>query len=147
MRTMAVCIDTYCSLSDKPSQHLIDDYWASHLATNTVGNYKWKPAISYQEALAAGRQDERDLAESTHSNGTEHEDGHHMGRRVVRRHGHGGADTEAEFFTFDVQSELPVAVKKAPMNVTSFVEPVAWQKAYNGMKDFETNEKGHATYT
>ena len=148
LRTMAVCIDTYCSLSDRPSAERIDDYWAFHLATTTVGSYKWKPAVSYQEALGAGRRDERSVAELARSNVTEDEHGQHRGRRkVFSRHGHGGSETEVEFFTFDVQSELPVAVKKAPMNVTSFVDPVAWQKAYNGMKDFETNEKGHATYT
>lgn len=142
LRTMAVCIGTYCGLSDHPSAGLIEDYWASHLATSTLGNYKWKPSVSYIEALAAGREDERVAAE----NSTEH---NHHGKRGVlwQRHSHGvSAADEATFFTFNVSSPLPLAKKKAPMNVTSFVDPVSWQKAYNGMRDFETNEKGHSTY-
>ena len=144
LRTMAVCIDTYCPLSDHPSKDLIDDYWASHLATGTVGNYKWKPTISYEEALAAGRDDERSLSDGAAENSTEHH--HHGMREVVRRqHSHGSAETSEEFFTFDVKSPLPFAKKGSPLNVTSFVEPGAWQKSYNGQRDFETNEKGHTT--
>src|SRR5690606_37382320 len=31
LKTMALCIDTYCPLSDDPSKDVIEDYWASHL--------------------------------------------------------------------------------------------------------------------
>ncbi|OAG06034.1 uncharacterized protein CC84DRAFT_1217309 [Paraphaeosphaeria sporulosa] len=143
LRTMAVCIDTYCSVSDHPSTGLIEEYWASHLATTTVGSYKWKPAVSYADALTAGREDERVAA----ANETVPEHHEKIGD-LRRRHSHGAsAPQEETFFTFNVSSPLPLAKKKAPMNVTSFVDPVSWQKAYNGMRDFETNEKGHSTYS
>ncbi|KAJ4287763.1 hypothetical protein N0V90_012467 [Kalmusia sp. IMI 367209] len=135
MRTMAVCIDTYCIRSDGPSTELFGDYWASHLATTTVGNYKWKPVVSYGEALAAGREDERTVDTSVGAISTEHE--HHRTAKLPQ---------QSDFFTFDVTSKLPFAVKGAPLNVTSFINPVAWQKAYNGMRDFETNESGDTTY-
>lgn len=148
LRTMAVCIDTYCSLSDDPPQSLIDDYWASHLATTTVGNSRWKPEVSYMEALEAGREDERAIERSLSQNGTKRRS--HQGRTLklaVRQHSHDGPKATSNLKTYDVSSVLPTAVKGKPLNVTSFISPEVWQKVYNGFRDFEANESRHSTYS
>lgn len=141
LRTMALCIDNYCTLSDNPPLSLIEDYWASHLGTGTLGNYKYTPTASYQRALAAARADEArtftnsTTAEEDHSaHGTNH-------RRLKVRH----------FMEHDhgphVHSSLPVIKAKAPLNTTSFITPSDWQMQYTGLHDFETNENGHTTNT
>ncbi|TLS26405.1 hypothetical protein PpBr36_04753 [Pyricularia pennisetigena] len=35
MRTMTLRIDNYCPISDRPTMHMLEDYWASHLAKKT----------------------------------------------------------------------------------------------------------------
>ena len=52
---MALCIDTYCLLTEKPSTELLDDYWTTHPETGTLGAPLYKPVLSYSDALAAGR--------------------------------------------------------------------------------------------
>jgi hypothetical protein len=37
LKTMALCIDVYCTLSDDPATTLIEDYWTAHLGTGTLG--------------------------------------------------------------------------------------------------------------
>ncbi|KAK5659571.1 hypothetical protein OQA88_773 [Cercophora sp. LCS_1] len=143
LRTMAICIDTYCPLSNNPSIDLIEDYWASHLGTGTLGNYKYVPAISYHDALAAGRADEQKLASGSnttedHSQQEDHSS-HGSKRLRVRQF-----MTEAGPI---VNSSLPIIKARAPLNVTSFIAPADWQKQYFGMYDFETNENGHTAYT
>ena len=54
LRTVAVCIDNYCPGSDAPDMAVVDDFWASHLGTGTVGDYTWVPVVGYRDALAAG---------------------------------------------------------------------------------------------
>jgi hypothetical protein len=128
---MALCIDTYCPISDNPPLSLIEDYWASHLGTGTLGDYKWVPATSYQDALAAAREDERN----------------HPGNFTGDDHSeHGGDNGFMSATGPNVSSPLPIIKASTPLNVTSFIAPKDWQKQYNGMLDFETNEKGHSTY-
>ncbi|KAK4121973.1 hypothetical protein N657DRAFT_647490 [Parathielavia appendiculata] len=143
LRTMAICIDTYCPLSDNPSLDLIQDYWASHLGTGTIGNYQWVPAVSYPDALAAAREDENWLltapSNSTTGEGDHGHDGH--GAKKLKNR---------EFMTEsgpNVTSPLPIIKAGQPLNATSFIAPKDWQKQYNGMLDFEINENGHSTYT
>lgn len=146
LKTMALCIDTYCPLSDHPPMDLIEDYWASHLGTGTLGDYQFVPVISYQDALSSARDDEsRASGADSSGNGTSHEHAHRMLR--ARQHSHGGGGTEElEIETFDVSSPLPMAAGASePLNETSFVNPVEWQLQYNYLSDFETNEKGHST--
>ncbi|KAK4102408.1 hypothetical protein N658DRAFT_566000 [Parathielavia hyrcaniae] len=142
LRTMAICIDTYCPLSDNPPLDLIQDYWASHLGTGTVGNYKWVPALSYPDALAAARDDEKELPAASNSTADEGDHGSHM---------HGAKRLKNRAFMTesgpDVTSPLPIIKAGQPLNVTSFIAPKDWQKQYNGMLDFELNENGHSTYT
>jgi len=136
LRTMALCIDTYCPANGAPPMSKIDDYWASHLAVTTVGNYQWKPSFTFNEALEAARIDEEvSLEKTNHST---------ISRR---QHSHtpsdGGQSSPQPTYT----SSLPVIKAKAPLNVTSFVSEKDWRKQYNGLTSFEINENGHSTYT
>lgn len=141
LRTVALCIDNYCPLSDNPPLSLIEDYWASHLGTGTLDNYKYTPTVSYQDALAAARADEaRTPTNSTTTEEDHSAHGTNHRRRKARHfmeHDHGP----------HVHSSLPVIKAKAPLNTTSFITPSDWQMQYNGLYDFETNENGHTTNT
>lgn len=148
LKTMALCIDTYCPLSDNPPMSLVEDYWASHLGTGTLGDYKYVPAMFYEEALNAAREDESRVSgtNSTAGNGTSHE---HVDMRILKKRqhsSHGEEQEEIDIKTFNVSSSLPTAAGMTePLNETSFVGPVDWQMQYNYLSDFETNEKGHST--
>ncbi|KAG5662823.1 hypothetical protein KAF25_005241 [Fusarium avenaceum] len=143
LKTMALCIDTYCPLTEKPSMSLIKDYWASHLGTGTLGNYQYTPAMSYEDALKAAREDESKASRNLSSKSGSH----HMKRTTLSRR-HGGHDTSTNegLVTFNVSSSLPFAAGGTnPLNETSFISPKNWQLQYNYMYDFETNEAGHST--
>ncbi|GKT73908.1 ferric-chelate reductase [Colletotrichum tofieldiae] len=146
LRTMALCLDTYCPLSDDAPRSLLEDYWAAHLATGTVGDYQWKPTISFAEALVAARADE---ARASNGNGTNTTDTNTHGghRKIKARHDHGGGSDDSATGTLGTHSALPTIKAKKPLNVTSFIAETDWQKQYNGMTSFEINEVGHATYT
>ncbi|KAK4113007.1 hypothetical protein N656DRAFT_637864 [Canariomyces notabilis] len=145
LRTMAICIDTYCPISDSPPLDLIEDYWVSHLGTGTLGDYQYVPAMSYVDALAAARADEMRLPANSSAggdNGSGH-GGHSHGMRAAHL-------KSRQFMTEagpQVSSALPTIKAGAPLNVTSFIAPKDWQKQYNGMLDFEVNENGHSTYS
>ncbi|EAQ91937.1 hypothetical protein CHGG_00172 [Chaetomium globosum CBS 148.51] len=147
LRTMALCLDTYCPISDNPSLDLLEDYWASHLGTGTLGDYQWVPAVSYQDALAAARADERKALANNATTGTDNQSGHggeHTGHGMRRKL------RARQFFTEsgpEVTSPLPIIKAKAPLHMTSFIAPADWQLQYSGMFDFETNEHGHSTYS
>lgn len=129
LKTMALCIDVYCTLSDSPSSAKINDYWISHLGTGTVGDYQYIPAMSYGDALQAAREDERTAAASnmTHSIPPKIPDG---------------------LKPYHVSSPLGVTIGgSSALNRTRLVDPVQWQLNYNYVSDFETNEKGHTTMT
>ncbi|KAK2741156.1 ferric-chelate reductase [Colletotrichum kahawae] len=127
--TMALCIDTYCPLSENPTMAKLEDYWASHLGTGTLGNYKYTPAMSYQEALAAAREEESRAAQSTNSSSSGSDGGEHTNHRRAPH-------------------PLPKAAGGSkPLNTTSFIGPTEWQLQWNYMHDFETNEAGHSTVT
>ena len=152
LRTMAICLDTYCPLSDKPSVSLLENYWSEHLGTGTLGDLQYVPAMSYVEALAAAREDEKNGVNSTAAN---HGDDHSHHKRVLLRTRHND-DDHAEHISVsgfmtpagpNVTSTLPTIKSGAPLNTTSFITPADWQKSYNGMLDFEANENGHSTYT
>ena len=142
LKTMAVCLDTYCPISNKPDLALLEDYWASHLGTGTLGNYKYVPASSYTDALTAARLDEERVRSNTTTtgdhgsepNGTDHS-GHVKKRQFMTEAGP------------HVTSVLPIIKAGQPLNVTSFIAPKDWQKQYNGMLDFELNENGHSIYS
>jgi len=147
LKTMALCINTYCPLSGDPSTSLIEDYWASHLGTGTLGNYEYIPTMSYRDALTAAREDESRAAYnvgSSTSNGTSH--GHtDITKFKAREHSH-LTEKRDGMSAFNVSSPLPKAAGgSAPLNTTSFVGPKDWQMQYNYMSDFETNEAGHST--
>lgn len=147
LKTMALCIDTYCPLSGDPSRGTIDDYWVSHLGTGTVGDYQFEPVMSYQDALSAARKDEKSASGSSNStagNETSHDHAHKM----LKTRQHSGAGSEEGLVTFDVSSPLPITIGGSePLNETSFVDPAEWQLQYNYLSDFETNEAGHSTMT
>jgi hypothetical protein len=144
LKTMALCIDTYCPGSGAPELALVEDYWRGHLATGTVGTMEWKPVMSYQNALAGAKKDEKE-ASGKMSNETSSHDNH--SRKIKpRQHGGHGGQTE-ETTESEPDTSLPIAVSGEPLNVTSFVLQANWQKQYNGMTSFETNEIGHVTYT
>lgn len=146
LRTMAICIDTYCPVSGDPPLSLIEDYWASHLGTGTVGDYRWVPATSYRDALAAAREDERRLAAAHPADGHDHSHDDAHGHHHHRRHHNGDAHFTPETGGGPgATSPLPVIRAGEPLNVTSFIAREDWQKQYNGLLDFETNETGHST--
>ncbi|KAJ0317706.1 hypothetical protein Brms1b_004709 [Colletotrichum noveboracense] len=152
--TMALCIDTYCPLSENPPIAKLEDYWASHLGTGTLGDYKYTPAMSYQEALAAAREEESKAAQNSNSSSSDSNSGGHTNHRrapIVRlmaRHGDMAMDLADGLTVFNVSSSLPKAAGGSkPLNTTSFVGPTEWQLQWNYMHDFETNEAGHSTVT
>ncbi|KAG6353314.1 hypothetical protein INS49_007486 [Diaporthe citri] len=122
LRTMALCLDTYCPLTDNPTVSLLEDFWSSHLATGTVGDYQWQPSVSYVNAVAAARKDEA-------------------------RAGNGNGNTICDTKEAHAANALPTIKPKQHLNVTSFIAEADWQKQYNGMMSLEINETGHSTYT
>ncbi|KAJ4257592.1 hypothetical protein NW762_008717 [Fusarium torreyae] len=146
LKTMALCIDTYCPLTENPPMSVIEDYWASHLGTGTLGDYQYIPVMSYQNALVAARDDESNASNNTSSK----TESHHTERTTTllkRNDGHDGSSNDG-LVTFNVSSSLPmVAGGTDPLNETSFVGPEDWQLQYNYMYDFEMNETGHSTMT
>lgn len=129
LKTMALCIDTYCSLSDKPALSLIEDYWASHLGTGTLGNYQYVPVLSYHDALIAAREDEREARDNNATESTP-------------------ASVPKGLVPYKVSSPLALTTGgSGALNRTRLVSPVYWQLQYNYLSDFETNEKGHSTMT
>jgi hypothetical protein len=128
LKTMALCIDVYCSLSDKPSKSLLEDYWVSHLGTGTLGDYQYVPIMSYQDALVAARGDE-DNTRASPANTT-------------------SAKVPAGLKPYKVSSSLALTTGgSSALNSTRLVAPVQWQLQWNYMSDFEINEKGHSTMT
>ncbi|KAK8150338.1 hypothetical protein G3M48_002619 [Beauveria asiatica] len=144
-QTLALCIDTYCPGSDAPRLGVIEEYWASHLATGMIGNFSWVPAMTYQEALQRARHDEHNSTLA--GNTTTSTSGHAGHRKRVILARHGSHAEEEEIDTTPVNTTLPVLKPGAPLNVTSFVRPSDWLKNYNGHKSFELNEIGHSKYT
>ncbi|KAF2110270.1 hypothetical protein BDV96DRAFT_603872 [Lophiotrema nucula] len=119
---MAVCIDTYCSLSGDPSIALIEDHRAWHLGVSTIGDYRYKPTVSYEEALALGRENERNSVSPSQVNRTEHE--HHSKRTAYVKCQHSHKETEKP--TFDcpaVSSTVPMVAKGDSLNGTSLIDP------------------------
>ncbi|KAK6362242.1 hypothetical protein TWF730_005939 [Orbilia blumenaviensis] len=136
LRTMALCINTYCPTSDAPALSKIEDYWYSHLGTGSIGNYQYVPVISYTEALIAAREDERKGVQFPNNTSTsidEHGNHNMLRARIIRRNGD--------------MNTLPTIKSKQPLNVTSVISASDWKLEYNGLLNFETNEKGHSTYT
>lgn len=148
LKTMALCIDIYCSMSDKPKISLIEDYWASHLGTGTLGDYSHVPAMSYHKALALARNDEaRAAGNKTSSSNNQSSGDEGKPILIARQHSHDEPE-DIEMKHFNVSSPLPAAAGGSSiLNATSFVTPKDWQLQYNYMSDFETNEKGHSTTT
>ncbi|KAK0121720.1 hypothetical protein ONS95_010006 [Cadophora gregata] len=148
MKTMALCIDTYCRLAGNPSFSLLESYWAGHLATGTLGTSKYVPTMSYQEALAAARVDEARAANGMNVTIGNTTSGHHSHMKLKIRHDSHGSSSSSGMKVFDVSSPLPMTVGgKVMLNVTSFIDPETWQMGYNYMYDFEVNEAGHSTVT
>lgn len=58
LRTMALCIDEYCS---KKGVEIwtIEEYWEGHLATGSIGDWsaEMRPIMTYQEALRLAHAD------------------------------------------------------------------------------------------
>lgn len=108
---------------------LIEDYWASHLGTGTLGDYQYVPIVSYADALAAAREDEKN-AQSRNSTSSS------------------AAKVPAGLEPYKVSSPLAMTTGgSGALNTTRFVAPVQWQLQWNYMSDFEINEKGHSTMT
>jgi hypothetical protein len=127
LKTMALCIDVYCTLSDDPATTLIEDYRTAHLGTGTLGDYQYVPAMSYEDALAAARQDEREArARNTTSSTT--------------------TSVPEGLVLHKVSSPLGFTTGgSGALNATRLVSPMQWQLQYNYLSDFEINEKGHST--
>lgn len=129
LKTMALCIDVYCSLSDKPSTSLIEDYWTSHLGTGTLGDYQYVPVMSYKDALAAARQDEDEARARNSTIPT-------------------SSKIPQGLKPYKVSSPLSITTGgSSALNATRLVGPVQWQLQWNYMSDFEINENGHSTMT
>jgi hypothetical protein len=129
LKTMALCIDVYCTLSDKPSMSLIEDYWASHLGTGTLGDYLYVPIMSYKDALTAAREDEEEAMANNSTSST-------------------STKVPAGLVPYKVSSPLAITTGGSKvLNATHLVGPVQWQLQWNYMSDFEINERGHSTMT
>jgi hypothetical protein len=127
---MALCIDVYCTLSDKPPMDLIEDYWASHLGTGTLGDYQYRPLMSYPDALRAARKDEEEAKAS--GNVTKSTP----------------ATVPPGLRPYQVTSPLGFTIGgSASLNQTRLVDSLQWQLQWNYLFDFETNEKGHSMMT
>ncbi|KAJ3493358.1 hypothetical protein NLG97_g4780 [Lecanicillium saksenae] len=144
MQTLALCIDTYCPGSDAPRPGVIEEYWGSHVATGSIGDFSWVPAMTYQQALQRARNDEHNSTLAKNSTASADNHAGHTRRAIFARHGHGGLD---DHDTTPVDTTLPIVKSGAPLNVTSFVRVSDWQRKYNGLKSFELNEIGHVKYT
>ncbi|KAI9150231.1 Ferric/cupric reductase transmembrane component B [Paramyrothecium foliicola] len=157
LRTMALCISTYCPDSDKPAVSEIENYWEGHLATGSVGDWSLRPNITYTEALIAARADhdtdrngtDSDSSHDGHSmDGDMSHDGHASNETTtkarVRRH---GAHEHEDDGVVEYHGSLPIAVAGRELNVTSWVADDDWQLQYNGATNFEYNEIGHSKYT
>lgn len=130
LKTMALCIDIYCTLSDDPPLLLIEDYWASHLGTGTLGDHKYMPVMSYHDALSAARYDEKDA----------------IARNITSPSV--SASIPGGLVPYKVSSPLAITTGGSGiLNKTQLVSPVQWQLQYNYLSDFEANEKGHSTMT
>lgn len=143
MRTLALCINMYCSEYDHPSMGKIENYWESHLASGTVAKFEWKPAVTYGEALSLAKTDEKN---GVGRNKTMSSGGEHMPRLVLRHGGSPGSEDE-EVGMEPTNSSLPTIKSSTPLNATSLVVKKDFLKNYNGLKGFETNETGHTRYT
>lgn len=144
MQTLALCIDTYCPGSDAPHMGLIEEFWASHLAAGSIGDFSWVPAMTYQEALQRARADEQSSILASNSTNVQVSQ-HNQAIKALfgRHHGSGG---EEDHDTTPVNTTLPVIKSGAPLNETSFIRRSDWLKNYNGNKSFELNEIGHSKY-
>ncbi|UPX19240.1 uncharacterized protein EKO05_0009509 [Ascochyta rabiei] len=130
LKTMALCIDIYCTLSDNPPLVLIEDYWASHLGTGTLGDYQYVPVISYHDALSAARYDESDAIAGNFTTASV------------------STSIPEGLVPYKVSSPLAITTGgSGVLNKTQLVSPVQWQLQYNYLMDFEANEKGHSTMT
>lgn len=129
LKTMALCINVYCTLSDNPPTDLLEDYWVSHLGTGTLGDNQYVPVMSYQDALAAARKDENDAR---------------AGNATTPM----SAPVPEGLVPYKVSSPLAITTGGSGiLNTTRLVSPVQWQLQYNYLSDFEVNEKGHSTMT
>ncbi|PVH86441.1 hypothetical protein DL98DRAFT_481154 [Cadophora sp. DSE1049] len=149
MKTVALCIDTYCPLAGNPSLSLLESYWAGHLATGTLGTSKYIPAMSYQDALAAARADEAHAVSGMNMTSGNTTSGDHSHTKLkIRQHDNHSSSSSSGMAVFDVSSPLPTTIGgKVMLNVTSFVDSETWQMGYNYMYDFEANENRHSTTT
>lgn len=154
LKTMALCLDNYCPSNGNPSIADLNDYWASHLGTGTLGTRQYVPVMSYVDALVAAREDETHASSGHGSEANATSASHHHRRdensqmtKLVPRHGSMVMDDEVEMDAPDVNSPLPVIAAKEELNVTSFIPPKPWQLQYNGNGDFEANESDHSKYT
>ncbi|CAG9989318.1 unnamed protein product [Clonostachys byssicola] len=64
LRTIALCINEYCSREDVPLS-TIEKWWEGHLATGSIGDWSkgMEPAMSYQQALELAQDDVKKLGE------------------------------------------------------------------------------------
>lgn len=154
LRTLALCIDTYCPDSDGPAISEIEKYWEGHLATGSVGDWSMKPNMSYTEALMGAKADQGEDGEATHDDHShdeasgDHHEGHSSNSTAakarVRRHGHEDHEDDG---VVEFHGSLPIAVSGRALNQTSWISKDDWQIRYNGNTNFEYNEIGHSKYT
>jgi hypothetical protein len=131
LKTIALCIDMYCTQSDRPELKSIEDYWTSHLGTGTLGDYRYVPVLSYKDALAAAREDENKARAGT---------GNTTNSTL--------ASIPSGLIPYEISSPLSTTTGGSDaLNSTRIVSPVQWQLQYNYLSDFEVNEKGHSTMT
>lgn len=127
LRTLALCLDTYYLLADNPPISPLEDYWSSHLATGTLGDYQWQPDVAYLHAVAAAREDKTRAGSGNRINTGDTDLTQHVDHQMVRRHNYGGSE-ESVTLTLGTHGALPTVKPKLPLNVTSFIAEADWQK-------------------
>ena len=65
LRTLALCVAERCPRDDDIGVSVIEDYWAGHVATGSVGNWDLVPLMSYQDALRYAHEDVEAVGEDS----------------------------------------------------------------------------------
>jgi hypothetical protein len=125
-----VCIDTFCPENGNPSLSVIQEFWDKHLPKGIDASDAWVPAVSYAIALRDGRADEAAGVIPLPPAEEEHHDDEHQGH-------------DGHIVLLASPGSLPTLVAGSPLNVTSYIAEQDWRRYFNGMSNYDENERIH----